>query len=67
MAKMNPRMEEAIVAMRNNQFEHMTDAAAHFEVNYDTLRRRLKGRQTHTQSRESQQLLSKAKEDALYL
>src|SRR5579862_2070605 len=67
MAEMNSRMEEAIVAVRNNQFKHITDAATHFEVNYETLLRRLKGRQTYAQSRESQQLLSKAEEDALYL
>ena len=67
MAEMNSRMEEAIVAVHDNQFKHITDAATHFEVNYETLLRRLKGRQTYAQSRESQQLLSKAEEDALYL
>ncbi|KAI9763509.1 MAG: hypothetical protein M1840_000462 [Geoglossum simile] len=66
MAEMNSRMEEAIVTVRNNQFKHITDAATHFEVNYETLLRRLKGRQTYAQSHESQQLLSKAEEDTLY-
>jgi hypothetical protein len=37
MARINSRMEEAIVAVHNNQFEHVKDAATYFKVNYNTL------------------------------
>jgi hypothetical protein len=49
MAEINSKMEEAIVTVRNNQFEHVKNAATHFKVNYNTLLWRLKGRQSYAQ------------------
>jgi hypothetical protein len=67
MAEMNSRMDEAVEAVRGGQFKYLKHAAEYFEVNRDTLSRRLKGCKNHAQGHESMQLLSNAEEDALSL
>jgi hypothetical protein len=62
----NFRIDEAILALHNKQFEHISAAAKFFKVQRDTLSERLRGRKTHAQAHESAQLFSKVEEDALY-
>jgi len=67
MAEVNSRIDEAIMALHNKQFEHVNAAARHFKVDRNTLSQRLKGRKTHAQAHEPAQLFSRAEEDVLYL
>ncbi|KAI9774518.1 MAG: hypothetical protein M1840_002765 [Geoglossum simile] len=66
MAEVNSRIDEAILALHNKQFKHISAAAKFFKVDRSTLSKHLSGRKTHAQAHESSQLFSKAEEDTLY-
>ncbi|KAI9766239.1 MAG: hypothetical protein M1840_006653 [Geoglossum simile] len=66
MAEVNSRIDEAILALYNKQFEHISAAAKFFKVQRDTLSERLKGRKIHAQAHKSAQLFSKVEKDMLY-
>lgn len=56
---------DAIQALKNSTFSNPYAAAIHFEVSYDTLRRRMAGGLSHSQAAAAQQILSIAEEKTL--
>jgi hypothetical protein len=58
-------IQKAIIAFENNQFPSITAAADHFQVSYWSLRRRLHGGLTQSQSHEMQQILTSTEEATL--
>jgi hypothetical protein len=60
------RIQEASRALTDKKFRHISQAARHFNVPYDTLRRRHQRRtQPHALAHTKQQLLNPAQEDVL--
>ena len=66
IAKVNCRIDKAILVLYNKQFEYISAVAKFFKIQRDTLSERLRGRKTHAQAYELAQLFSKVEEDALY-
>jgi hypothetical protein len=58
-------IQKAIITFENNQFPSITAAADRFQVSYWSLRRRLHGGLTQSQSHEMQQILTSTEEATL--
>ena len=59
------KLQEAMVAIKNNKFTSIRSAASHFKVAKSTLSDRLAGAQSRSDANKSHQILSSAKEATL--
>jgi hypothetical protein len=65
-SEIEARIQEASHALTDKTFKHISEAARHFDVPYDRLRRRHQRRtQSHAVAHTKQQLLNPAQEDVL--
>jgi hypothetical protein len=64
-AQIEEKIQLAIIAIENQEFKSIRDAAVHFEVSKTTLGYRMTGRKTRAKAHETQQLLSNAQENTL--
>ena len=63
--KTNEKCRLAVTALAEGQFPSIRAASRHFDIAFDTLRRRVLGGKTHAECREEFQLLSPAEEKVL--
>ena len=63
--KTNEKCRLAIITLTKDEFPNIHAASQHFNVPFETLRRRIHGGQTHAECREELQLLSPAEEKVL--
>jgi Tc5 transposase DNA-binding domain len=64
-AERDAKLDEALAALSRGEFPNPCRAAKHFNIRYDTLKRRFEGGKSIAESREPQQLLTIAEERAL--
>lgn len=58
--KTNEKCHLAIIVLTKDEFPSIHAASQHFNISFETLRRRVHGGQTHAECREKLQLLSPA-------
>src|SRR5271169_2124875 len=63
--KTNEKCHLAVTALTEGQFPSIRAASQHFDISFETLRRRVAGGKTHAECREELQLLTPAEEKVL--